>query len=85
MDTLKQIWQGLIYSSANPQKFALTLKAGVALLVLFGVDQTVGDMLVDNIGGFILSVVQTVSLAGLIWGGVRKVGITLNQKLNLGI
>ena len=85
MNLLKNVWNWLIYSSNNPQKLALTLKAGVASLVFFGVDQVWGDALVDNLVGLLLNVLQVVSYAGLIWGGVRKVGVTLNQKLSLGL
>lgn len=84
MNLLKSIWNWGLYSSANPQNLALTLKAGVAVLVLFGVDKISGDLLVNNLLGTFVSLVQTISYAGLVWGGVRKIGITLNQKLNIG-
>jgi hypothetical protein len=85
METVKNVWQWLIYSSADSQKFALTLKAGLAFLVFFGVDKALGDMIADNFVGFISSVLQTVAFAGLIWGGVRKVGITLKKDLKKAI
>ena len=85
MNLLKNVWNWLIYSSNNPQKLALTLKAGVASLVFLGVDQVWGDALADNFVGLLVSVLQVVSYAGLIWGGVRKVGVTANQKLRLGL
>ena len=85
MNVLKNLWNWLVYSSNNPEKLALTLKAGVASLVFFGIDQVWGDALADNFVGLLVSVLQVVSYAGLIWGGVRKVGVTANQKLRLGL
>ena len=84
MNLLREIWKWGVYSSANPQNLALTLKAGVAVLILLGLDKVSGDLLVNNLIGTLVSLVQTISYAGLVWGGVRKVGLTLNQKLNIG-
>lgn len=40
MNIIKKVFQWFVYSSANRQNFALTLKAGIPFLVLFGIDQS---------------------------------------------
>ena len=79
METLKKIFQWLVYSSANPNKIALTVKAGIAFLVLFGVEQSVGDLIAQNIVGIIVNTGEIIASAGLIWGVVRKIGISFQK------
>ncbi len=66
---LKKVWEWIVYSSANPEKLSLTLKAIVPFLVLFGVkDETV-------FGGAIDSVVHLISMTGVwITGAVATYG-----------
>lgn len=79
MNILKKIWQWLIYSSANPEKLSLTLKAGVAFLVTLGLDKTIGDVVANNVLGILLNTAQIITLCGLIWGATRKIGLTIRD------
>lgn len=75
MQTLKK-W--FIYSSANPQKIALTVKAGVPLLLTiltsFGLSFTDVDVqdLTGIIGDFVFNSIQVISLIGTVYGLGRK-------------
>ena len=74
MNILKSIWNWVVYSSANPQKLSLTLKAIIPFLALFGVAET------DIFDGAIESIVHFVSLTGAwitgamaTYGALRKI------------
>ena len=68
----------VLYSSANPQKVSLTLKASIPFLVLLGLGQYVNDAgnMIDAIVYMIVAVGQLLSGASLIHGIVRKIYLT---------
>src|SRR5689334_12705496 len=80
MKILKAVWEWLVYSTADPSKLALTLKAGVPLLVtLFawhGIPsestQPLAEQFVADSANALVMAVQ--AFLGLLaaWGAVRK-------------
>jgi hypothetical protein len=78
MKILKDFWYWLVMSSANPQKIALTVRAGVPLLVLLGVGTQVElDLFADNIINLILAWGAVVATIGTAYGASRKVAKTV--------
>ena len=73
---LRDFFQWVVYSSANPSKFALTIKAGLALLVLLGLDPLISDQLANGVVQFVVYLGQIVANIGLIVGLVRKLWLT---------
>lgn len=75
-------FSSLIASSRDPEKVSLTVKSGLlqvlAILTTLGVssvgalDAGALTMLVEHIGDFVAAGMHIVSLAGMIWGIVRK-------------
>ena len=81
----KTFFQWVIYSSKDPQKFALTLKAGIPFLMLLGLGKyiTANDTstLIDTLANSIVLLTQfaTGIIAG--WGILRKVYLTATGQL----
>lgn len=73
---LRNIFQWFVYSSTNPQVISLTLKGLIPLLVLFGIDASVGDTLVDTINQLVLNLGLVFSGFLTLYGIVRKVWLT---------
>lgn len=73
--------QWLIYSSANPQNFSLTMKALIPFLVLFNVSDatSLGEVADTMVNALVLTGTW---VAGLItaYGAVRKLWITYYSK-----
>ena len=76
---MQKIFQWFVYSSKNPQNFALTLKALVPLLLLIGVDEATTTGLVGSLGDTIIHFGQLVTLVLTVWGFVRKIVLTLKK------
>ena len=74
MDKLRNVANWIVFSSANRNKFSLSLKAGIPFLVLLGVSDTETlNQLVGSVGELVAVVAQ--SILGLItaWGVLRKI------------
>ncbi len=74
MEKVKNVFQWLVYSSANPDKLSLTLKAAIPFLVLF----KFGDSIqlggaVDTLVNFIVLTATWISGGMLAYGAIRKV------------
>lgn len=81
MEILKKIFNWFIYSSASANKFALTLKGAIPLLVLIGVGDAVS--LEGALGAFEHFLVTTgiwLSSAATLYGFLRKLFITSGLK-----
>lgn len=82
---MKTIKRWFLYSSANPQKVALTVKAGVPLLLTiltsFGLSFTDVDVqdLTGIIGDFVFNSIQVISLIGTVYGLGRKIVLTFHK------
>lgn len=81
MDTIKAIWNWIIYSSADPEKFSLTLKAVVPFLVLFKIgDQVTIDGFVGIIAHLVIITVTWITGAIATFGALRKVWYSMYPK-----
>lgn len=74
---IKKIFQWFVYSSVNPQDFALTLKALVPLLIFFGLDEVTSTSLIGDLGDTILIIGQVISLLVTLFGLGRKIALTI--------
>lgn len=76
-----KITQWFIYSSANPQEFALTLKAGIPFIMLLGLGKYIsaGDAssLIDQVVNGITLVGQLVAGVMATYGLVRKIYLSI--------
>lgn len=74
---MKNIIQWFLYSSADPTKISLTLKAGASFLVLFGLGKYVttadANTLVESITNIVVLLAQIVSAVATAYGLVRKI------------
>lgn len=82
---IKEIAQWFLYSSKNPQEFALTLKAGLPLLALLGLDNFIstddaGELIdtISNVAFLLLEVGTGVATA---YGILRKVFLTVKKAI----
>lgn len=75
----KQIFQWFVYSSANPQVISLTLKAGIPLLVLLGLDEVTSTSLIGTLGDTILSLGQFIVACVTFYGLLRKLILSLKK------
>lgn len=78
---IKKVFQWLVYSSANPQKFALSLKAGFVFLAFLGFDKYItpdqSESIIDSVV-IILSAIGTLIAGSMtITGAVRKIWLTI--------
>ena len=78
MDYFRKVVQWLLYSSSNPEKLSLTLKAVIPFLVLFNI----GD--VDTLGNTFDAVINFTVMTGTwvagamtLFGAVRKLWYTV--------
>lgn len=85
---LRQISQWVIYSSQDPQKISLTLKAGLPFLMLLGASKYVS---LENATGIIDGLVALFVLAGQFVAGaiatlglIRKIYNTATNNLTIG-
>lgn len=73
MNIIKSVWNWVVLSSANPQKFSLTLKAIVPALVFFGIGDTeLFSGAIEAIVHFLSMTVAYVSSAVALFGIMRK-------------
>lgn len=75
----KKIFQWFIYSSANPQNVALTVKMGVAFLVLLGVDKTILDGAEETIVGVIVAFCILLTKMGTLLAFLRKIILSFKK------
>jgi len=74
MKILKKVFSWVLVSSVNSNRFSLTLKAGVPLLVLLGIGDTETlTNLTGAIGELVVLIGQVVAGAFTVWGLVRKI------------
>ena len=77
MNKLQKVWNWLIKSSANPEKYSLTLKGGIPLLVLWGVGDTETlTALTGAVGNFLVLLGQVVAAIFTVRGLLRKLWYT---------
>ena len=86
MNTLKKIWSWLVWSSKDPQKISLTLKAGIPYLVIMmawtGItppDNNAIIYLIDSIVNAIVLLVQSVLAIVALYGSYRKVKTSMTK------
>lgn len=83
MKQIKSFWEWLVLSSKNPNKIALTLKAGIPFLILFHIgDATTLGTVADAIVNVIVQTVTWVSGILAAYGAIRKLYITFFKKDN---
>ena len=86
MDIIKTVWNWVVYSSANANKFSLTLKgiAGIALTVIsfkYGIQNmqsvnTQVSTIIDMLIAAAQDAVMLISICSTIYGAFRKVILT---------
>ena len=79
---LKQVFQWFVYSSADPSKYALTVKSmlvGVLplLMLVTGTSQGEVNSLVEATSNIVFYGLSFVSSVGIVFGFARKVWITV--------
>lgn len=91
MNILKSIFSWIVKSSADPNKFSLTLKAGIPFLVIFfgwvGVSETVlrpiaDSLIADGVNAVVLLAQIGTGIVALV-GLVRKIGLGIAKLLFL--
>lgn len=77
MNKLKKVFLWLVVSSANFNKWSLTVKAGIPFLVLLGISdmQTLTD-LTGSIGNLVVLIGQAITGLLTTWGLLRKIWYT---------
>ena len=74
---MKKAFDWLVYSSRDPQKFAMTLKAGIPFVLLFIAEPSIDALALGNIVDQITHVLglaaQLILGAMALYGAVRKV------------
>jgi len=70
---IKEIAQWFLYSSKNPQKLSLTLKAGIPLLAILGLDNFISTEDADTLANTIANVAFLISEACV--GAATAIGI----------
>lgn len=77
MNILKKIWIWFWYSSANRNRIALTIRAGVPFLVLWGVaDTEIVNQLIGEVGHVVALILEAIAGALTAWGILRKIWFT---------
>lgn len=77
MNIIKRSLAWLVVSSANSNRVALTVRAGIPLLVLWGISDTATlSNLTGEIGTVLASLGQAVAGFLTAWGILRKIWIT---------
>ena len=77
MDKIRNVTQWVLFSSVNSDKVSLTLKAGIPLLVLWGVSDTETlENLTGAIGQLVVQAGQMVTGVVTIYGLLRKLWFT---------
>jgi hypothetical protein len=85
MNTLKKIWNWLVWSSKDSTKISLTLKTGIPYLILvlswqgIAIDGTAIQQLVDLLINAVILLVQFGLAVTAICGAYRKVKISINK------
>ena len=78
MNIIKTCWNWLVYSSANPEKISLTLKAIVPMLVFLGIgDADIFSGVIETSVHFISLTVGYVSAGIATYGALRKLFYTV--------
>ena len=80
----EKIFQWFVYSSANPTKYALTVKSlllGVlpVLMMVTGISGDEANTAVDALSNFVFLILSAVSAMGVIFGFARKVALSFRQ------
>lgn len=82
---MKKLKRALLYSSANPEKIAITVKAGVPLILTIltasglATLHTSVEELTGLIGDFVFNAVQVISLIGTVYGIGRKIVLAFKR------
>lgn len=78
MEILKKIWFWFVYSSNNPEKIALTLKAGIPFLVILNLgDAEVLGTAVDASINVLVGISTLIAGTVTAYGAIRKVVYSL--------
>ena len=81
MNIIETVFNWFVMSSKNPEKFALTLKAGVPFLVLFGIgDEVVFGGAIDAVTHFVILTATWATGLTTTYGALRKVYNTIFPK-----
>ncbi len=74
LEKLKGAFLWFVTSSVNRNKLALTVKAGIPFLALWGISDTdTLNQLFGSIGDLVVSVGQVVTGTMALWGIIRKI------------
>lgn len=77
MNILKSVYTWVVYSSANPEKFSLSLKSFVPFVVLLGADANLVDETSNVIVNILVQGGVLVSGLATLFGLARKLAILL--------
>lgn len=81
MSYLRSMLDWILWSSANSNKISLTLKAGIPFLVLWGVSDTETlEVLSGAVGVLLANLGQVIAGAIALWGLLRKIFVTFEEK-----
>lgn len=74
---LKKIYNWFVYSSANPQNIALTLRAGIPLLVILGLDSVWLEDIANNVVDLVVAIGALLTGVATIYGLSRKIVLSI--------
>lgn len=78
MNILKQVFSWALWSSVNTDKISLSIKAGLPLLVLWGISDTETlNNLTGSIGELVVLIGQVITGVLTVWGLLRKIWFTM--------
>jgi hypothetical protein len=87
---ITNIIQWIVLSSKDPRKVSLFVKGGLTMIVgsiagflsVLGIDLGVYgvDEIIVNIGQFIEFALQAIGYGMMVWGGIRKIFLTIEGK-----
>ena len=80
---MQKLYKWFVYSSANSQEIALTIKAGIPFLALLGLGQYIPADQAENIVDLAFSIFTMAGqiLTGVytLYGAIRKIALTFRQ------
>ena len=82
---IKNIFQWLAYSSADPTQFSLTLKAGLPFLALLGLGQFTVDATntITALTNLLVVTGQMITALMTVYGILRKIFLTLSNNFTI--
>lgn len=76
---MKQIFDWVVKSSADPEKVSLTIKGGIVLAAFVGIDSSVVTQVGNELAHLIATLGIAVSSGVTLYGLLRKIYITLTD------